>query len=128
MGSFWLFRLLRLVGSTDAAGPRLEQRGPSETWCACATLLHTVACQLAAGGVVAHCIGFVFACVRVSSVLRSSVLMSVCLSVCPLCAYVLSQISGPEAFELWDTFGFPVDLTELMAEERGLKVDKKGEF
>lgn len=54
--------------------------------------------------------------------------MSVCLSVCPLCAYVLSQISGPEAFELWDTFGFPVDLTELMAEERGLKVDKKGEF
>jgi hypothetical protein len=43
-----------------------------------------------------------------------------CVSVCP-------QISGAEAFELWDTFGFPVDLTELMAEERGLKVDKKGE-
>lgn len=37
-----------------------------------------------------------------------------------------SQVSGQEAFELWDTFGFPVDLTELMAEERGLKVDKPG--
>lgn len=35
-------------------------------------------------------------------------------------------VGGPEAFELWDTFGFPVDLTELMAEERGLKVDKAG--
>jgi len=35
-------------------------------------------------------------------------------------------VGGTEAFELWDTFGFPVDLTELMAEERGLKVDKAG--
>lgn len=38
------------------------------------------------------------------------------------------QVSGQDAFELWDTFGFPVDLTELMAEERGLKVDKAGEL
>jgi len=37
-----------------------------------------------------------------------------------------TQVSGQDAFELWDTFGFPVDLTELMAEERGLTVDKAG--
>ncbi|KAL9296296.1 hypothetical protein ACSQ67_022192 [Phaseolus vulgaris] len=31
-----------------------------------------------------------------------------------------------EAFVLWDTFGFPLDLTQLMAEEKGLVVDVKG--
>lgn len=30
---------------------------------------------------------------------------------------------GEDAFKLYDTFGFPLDLTEVMAGERGLKVD-----
>ena len=35
-------------------------------------------------------------------------------------------ISGEDAFKLHDTYGFPPDLTALMAEERGLKVDLAG--
>ncbi len=33
------------------------------------------------------------------------------------------RIKGEDAFKLHDTFGFPIDLTELMAVERGLTVD-----
>jgi alanyl-tRNA synthetase len=36
------------------------------------------------------------------------------------------SITGEDAFRLYDTFGFPIDLTELMARERGYLVDIAG--
>jgi alanyl-tRNA synthetase len=35
-------------------------------------------------------------------------------------------IPGEEAFKLYDTFGFPIDLTAIIAEERGVTVDVAG--
>jgi alanyl-tRNA synthetase len=40
--------------------------------------------------------------------------------------HVRGTISGDDVFKLYDTFGFPVDLTELMARERGYLVDIAG--
>ncbi len=37
-----------------------------------------------------------------------------------------SEIDGAFAFELFDTYGFPVDLTQLMASEKGWTVDMDG--
>ena len=36
------------------------------------------------------------------------------------------HITGEEAFKLHDTYGFPIDLTQLMARERGVEVDEEG--
>jgi len=33
------------------------------------------------------------------------------------------RIKGEDAFKLHDTFGFPIDLTQIMAEEKGMQVD-----
>ena len=39
---------------------------------------------------------------------------------------IRGTISGEDVFRLYDTFGFPIDLTELMARERGYLVDIAG--
>ncbi|KAL1972146.1 hypothetical protein VTN31DRAFT_7365 [Thermomyces dupontii] len=35
----------------------------------------------------------------------------------------LDKLHGADVWRLYDTFGFPVDLTQIMAEERGLRID-----
>ena len=37
-----------------------------------------------------------------------------------------SVISGQDAFKLYDTFGFPIDLTREIAEEHGISIDDEG--
>ena len=39
---------------------------------------------------------------------------------------VTKVISGSDAFRLYDTFGFPIDLTDLIAAEHGFTVDHEG--
>jgi alanyl-tRNA synthetase len=37
-----------------------------------------------------------------------------------------ANVTGENAFELYDTFGFPIDLTQLLAKEKGIEVDLNG--
>ena len=36
------------------------------------------------------------------------------------------ELNGAAVFELYDTFGFPPDLSRIIAEEKGLSIDEKG--
>ncbi|MCD5383019.1 alanine--tRNA ligase [Candidatus Gracilibacteria bacterium] len=40
----------------------------------------------------------------------------------------IEEISGKQAFKLYDTYGFPLEMTIEIANEKGLKVDEKGFF
>jgi alanyl-tRNA synthetase len=38
----------------------------------------------------------------------------------------VKRLPGADAFQLYDTYGFPLDLTEVILAERGFEVDKQG--
>jgi len=38
----------------------------------------------------------------------------------------VTQIAGAKAFKLYDTYGFPIELTSDLAQENGLKIDMQG--
>jgi len=38
----------------------------------------------------------------------------------------INTLSGADVFSLYDTYGFPMDLTRLMAEEQNLSIDEQG--
>lgn len=37
-----------------------------------------------------------------------------------------TELDGATAFDLWETYGFPIDLTEELANERGITIDRSG--
>ncbi|MCH8518603.1 alanine--tRNA ligase [Candidatus Gracilibacteria bacterium] len=39
---------------------------------------------------------------------------------------IIDTISGDKAFKLYDTYGFPIEMTQELASEKGLKVDVEG--
>lgn len=39
---------------------------------------------------------------------------------------ITQRVTGEQAFKLYDTYGFPFELTQCMAQERGWSVDSEG--